>query len=81
MMHHHGGQFVEEVLGARRARGAGAAGAGAGHAFGRRLPAAVRLHVEELVEADVDSDLLPVVPPRPPDDQSERRDTVTWFVL
>lgn len=67
MMHHHSGEVVEEVLGARRARGAGAAGNGAGHTFGRGLEAAVGLHVEELVEADVDSDLLPVVPPRPPE--------------
>lgn len=72
MMHHHGGQLVQEVLGPRRARGTGA-----GHAPRRRLAAAVRLHVEQLVEADVHSDLLPVVPPRPPDGQSERRDTVT----
>ena len=69
-MHHHSGEFIEEVLGAWRARGAGAAGTGAGHDFGRGLPAAVGLHVEELVEADVDPDLLPVVPPRPPDDPS-----------
>ena len=70
VMHHHSGEVVEEVLGARRARGAGAAGAaGAGGAFGRGLAAAVRLHVEELVEADVDADLLPVVAPRPPEDQ------------
>lgn len=34
MVHHHGGEFVEEVLGARRARRARAAGAGADHAFG-----------------------------------------------
>lgn len=64
MMHHHSRKVIEEVLGARRA---GAAGTGAGHNFGRGLPAAVGLHVEKLVEANVDSDLLPVVPPRPPE--------------
>lgn len=69
MMHHHSRKVIEEVLGARRARGAGAAGTGAGHNFGRGLPAAVGLHVEKLVEANVDSDLLPVVPPRPPEDR------------
>lgn len=73
MMHHHSGEVVEEVLGARRARGAGAAGIGAGHNFGRGLSAAVGLHVEQLVEAHVDADLLPVVPPRPPEDQSQDR--------
>lgn len=75
MMHHHSGEFVEEALRARRARGAGAAGTGAGDTFGRLLPAAVGLHVEKLVEADVDSDLLPVVPPGPPDGQSQSRES------
>lgn len=69
MMHHHGRELVQEVLWTRRA---GAAGAGAGHAFGRGLPAAVGLHVEKLVEGDVDADLLPVVPPRPPEHQSAK---------
>lgn len=74
-MHHHGGEFIEEVLGPRRACGARAAGTGAGHTFGRGLPAAVGLHVEKLVEADVDSDLLPVVPPRPPEDRERQSNT------
>lgn len=71
MMHHHRRQVVQEVLGARRA---GAAGTGAGRREfgGGGVPAAVRLHVEALVEADVHADLLPVVPPRPPEDQSQR---------
>lgn len=60
-MHHHGGEVIQEVLWARRARRAGAAGSGEG------LSAAVRLHVENLVEAHVDADLLSVVPPRPPE--------------
>lgn len=66
MMHHHGRQVVQEVLGARRAGGAAGTGAGG------RIAAAVRLHIEALVEADVHANLLPVVPPRPPVDQSER---------
>lgn len=71
MMHHHSGKVVKEVLWARRA---GAAGTGAGHNFGRGVSAAVGLHVEKLVEADVDSNLLSVVPPRPPGDQSQGRE-------
>lgn len=67
MMHHHSREFVEEVLWARRTRGAGTAGTGAGKVFRRRaISAAVRLHVQKLIETHVDSDLLPVVPPRPP---------------
>lgn len=71
VMHHHRRQVVEEVLGARRA---GAVGTGAGRREfgGWGVPAAVRLHVEALVEADVHADLLPVVPPRPPLNQSQR---------
>lgn len=65
MMHHHSGEVVEEVLWARRARRAGAAGSGEG------LSAAVRLHVENLVEAHVDADLLSVVPPRPPEGRTQ----------
>ena len=51
MMHHHSGEVVNEVLGAWRACGAGAAGTagatgtGAGSPFGRWLSAAVELHV------------------------------------
>lgn len=68
MMHHHSGQFVQEVFGARRT---GGGGTGAWRALGGGVSAAVWLHVEELVKADVDPDLLPVVSPRPPDDQSQ----------
>lgn len=74
MMHHHGRELVKEVLRAGRAGGAGAAGTGVGHGFGWGFSAAVGLHVEELIEADVDSNLFPVVPPRPPEDQSEGRE-------
>ena len=65
-MHHYSGELIEEVLWAWRTCGAGAAGAGAGHAFRGGLFAAVWLHVEKLIETDVNSDLLPVVSSRPP---------------
>lgn len=51
--------------------GAGGGGTGAWRALGGGVSAAVWLHVEELVKADVDPNLLPVVSPRPPDDQSQ----------
>lgn len=72
MMHHHRRQVVQEVLGAWR--GGGAAGTGAGRRLlgGGRLPAAVRLHVEALVEADVHANLLAVISPRPPEGQSQQ---------
>jgi hypothetical protein len=72
MMHHHRGQFVQEVFGAR---GASGGGTGAWRALGGGVSAAVWLHVEELVKADVDPNLFPVVSPRPPDDQSQAQNT------
>lgn len=72
MMHHYSGELIEEVLWAWWTCGAGAAGTGAGQAFGWGFFAAVWFHVEKLVEADVNSDFLPVVPSRPPGNQSQQ---------
>ena len=66
MMHHHGGELVEEVFWGCGG-GAPGGGAGAGQAAGGGVPVAVGLHVQQLVEAHVHADLLPVVPPRPPE--------------
>ena len=68
MMHHHSGQLIQEVFGAWWAWGGGAE---AGWAFGGGVSAAVGLHVEKLVKADMNAYLLPVVAPRPPAKQPQ----------
>lgn len=52
MVHHDGRQLKQESLSAWGGRGRG-------------VTAAVRLHVQHLVEADMNPDFLPVVPARP----------------
>lgn len=63
MMHNDGRQLVEEMLVAEWRVGGG-------------VFAAVRLHVQLLLELDVDADLLPVVTTRPPDHSREQNTRV-----